>query len=91
MYRGWQRDATTDPDQIGRYWQTEPGPNIGVVCGEAFDVFDVEAAHLGAFTAWMSPSGRELPVTPIARTGRGGIHLARMRRAARGPRKSGVE
>ncbi len=48
MYRGWQRDATTDPGLIGRYWRSEPGPNIGLVCGETFDVFDIEAPHLPA-------------------------------------------
>src|SRR5438093_525511 len=46
QYRAWQRDATTDAEQISRYWRREPGPNIGVVTGETFDVFDIEAQHL---------------------------------------------
>jgi len=75
MYRGWQRDATIDPAQIKRYWRSEPGPNIGLVCGEAFDVFDIESAHLGALRAWMEHAGHRLPRTPLARTGRGGIHI----------------
>jgi hypothetical protein len=51
LYAGWQRDATTDPALIGRYWRREPGPNIGIVCGETFDAFDIEAAHLPALRA----------------------------------------
>lgn len=75
LYRGWQRDATTDPAQIARSWRREPGPNIGVVCGEEFDAFDIEAAHLVAVRQWLDARGYRLPLTPLARTGRGGIHL----------------
>lgn len=75
MYAGWQRDATTDPDQIGRYWRGEPGPNIGLICGEAFDAFDIEAPHLPALRTWLQEHDYHLPDTPVARTGRGGIHI----------------
>lgn len=75
LYSGWQRDATTDPDLIGRYWRTDPGPNIGLVCGEAFDAFDIEAPHLPALKNWITESRYTLSATPVARTGRGGIHI----------------
>lgn len=75
IYTGWQRDATTNPELIVRYWRTEPGPNIGIVTGEAFVAFDVEAAHLPRLRTWIEAQGHRLPPTPIARTGRGGIHL----------------
>lgn len=75
LYAGWQRDATTDPEQIARYWRHEPGPNIGVVTGEAFDVVDIEAPHVGAFATWLSAHGYALPETPIAKSGRGGVHI----------------
>ncbi|MBF6604227.1 MAG: bifunctional DNA primase/polymerase [Chloroflexi bacterium] len=75
LYRGWQRDATSDPEQIGRYWRSEPGPNIGVVTGEAFDAFDIEVDHLDAIRTFMREGGFSLPLSPIARTGRGGIHI----------------
>ncbi len=75
LYRGWQGDATIEGELIGRYWRREPGPNIGIVCGEAFDAFDIEAAHLERLKAWISDEGHVLPWTPIARTGRGGIHI----------------
>lgn len=75
MYSGWQRDATTDPELIRRYFRGDSGPNVAIVCGEAFDAFDVEAAHLPALRAWIEGRGNRLPDTPIARTGRGGIHI----------------
>jgi hypothetical protein len=75
LYRGWQRDATTDPGQIARYWRADPAPNIGVVCGAAFDALDIEADYLDRLRSWMAEPGHVLPRTPIARTGRGGIHI----------------
>jgi hypothetical protein len=75
LYKGWQRDATTDPDLVTRIWRDAGGPNIGVVCGEAFDAFDIEAAHLAAFRTRTEALGVNLPLTLLARTGRGGIHL----------------
>lgn len=75
LYKGWQRDATTDPEQIGRSWRREPGPNIGIVCGEGFDVFDIEAEHLLALRRWVDAAGHVLPATPLARTGRAGVHI----------------
>lgn len=75
MYAGWQRDATTDRDLIARYWRSDPGPNVGLICGEAFDAFDIEVDHLQTFREWLRVRDRRLPDTPIARTGRGGIHI----------------
>ena len=85
-YRGWQRDASIDPALIDRYFRTEPGPNIGLVCGEVFDVFDIEAGHLAALRAWMETRNLALPRTPLARTGRGGIHVLVSRTGASGSR-----
>ncbi len=75
MYKGWQADATVDPSLIGRHWRGEPAPNIGLVCGEVFVAFDIEAPHLSTLRDWMQARGLRLPATPIARTGRGGIHI----------------
>jgi hypothetical protein len=75
MYRGWQRDATTDPELIERYWRREPAPSIGVVTGELFDVLDIEAAHIGVLSRWLTARDAVIPETPMARTGRGGVHL----------------
>jgi len=74
-YKGWQRDATTDPEQIDRYWRGDPAPNIGIVCGEQFDAFDIEAEYVDALVQYLNSNGLAVPETPVATTGRGGIHI----------------
>jgi hypothetical protein len=77
IYDGWPRDATTDPTLIGRYWNpaANPQPNIGVVCGEKFDAWDIEAPHLDQFNRWVADNGWTLPESPIQGTARGGWHI----------------
>lgn len=75
MYRGWQRDATTDPTLIARWWRLADPPNLGIVAGEAFTAWDIEGKHLASLGSWLRAAGARLPVTPIARTPRGGIHV----------------
>ena len=75
LFTGWQRDATTDPAMVNLYWRGEPGPNIGIVAGETFDAWDIEVGHVAAFRDFLHRGGHHLPPTPIARTGRGGIHV----------------
>lgn len=74
MYAGWQKDASVEPDLLGRYF-VERGRNIGVVCGEAFDAWDIEVEHVPAFSAWLDRNGHALPESPTASTGRGGLHF----------------
>ena len=77
MYRGWQADATTDHALIAQYWNGPEGyeRNLGLVCGERFEAWDIERAHVDRFNEWMAAHGRSLPECPMAQTGRGGIHL----------------
>src|SRR3954451_643265 len=35
-------DATTDPDQIRAWWEKHPTANVGLACGAAFWVLDVD-------------------------------------------------
>lgn len=75
VYTGWQKDATTDPALIGRYWPEALHRNIAVPTGEKFDAWDIEAPHLATLTDWMRANDYSLPETPIAHTGRGGLHI----------------
>jgi Bifunctional DNA primase/polymerase, N-terminal len=68
----WPEIATTDVNLIREWWAGRRY-NIGVVCGEAFDAFDIEAEHLTRFHDYLA--GRALPETPLARTGGGGVHI----------------
>jgi Bifunctional DNA primase/polymerase, N-terminal len=74
FYEGWLRDATTDRERICRSWRDDAGArNVGVVAGETFDVFDIEAEHVDAFRHLLQT--HELPPTPIGRSGGGGLHF----------------
>jgi len=75
IYRGWQADATTDPAMVRQYFTADPTRNIGVVCGEKFDAWDIEVEHVAALTEHMAQNGYVLPEAPIAQTGRGGMHI----------------
>jgi Bifunctional DNA primase/polymerase, N-terminal len=75
LFTGWQASATTDPELIRRQWRREPYPNVGLICGEAFAVFDIEAPHLPAFFSYLESRAYVLPETPVSSTGRGGLHL----------------
>ena len=62
--------ATTDPDQVRRWWATWPEANVGLRTGVVVDVCDVD-----------SPMGLRLlsvlidDAVPTVRTGSGGLHL----------------
>lgn len=63
------KDATTDPDQIRRWWKTYPSANIGLATGRDFFVIDIDPEGM----AWAEAN--ELPQTHEAITGRRGKHL----------------
>jgi hypothetical protein len=75
LFTGWQRSATIDPDLIARQWRRDPYPGVGLICGETFAVFDIEAAHLRAFFDYLDRGAHAVPETAVCLSGRGGLHL----------------
>jgi len=75
--RGW-KDASTDPDQIKKWWKRWPNANIGIACGaSAVIVIDIDVEHAGEET-WAqikrdNPTIRESAVQAITQSG--GRHL----------------
>ena len=76
----WQRKATTDPQQIRRWWSREPRANIGIATGELSGllVLDVDVgdgkpglASLGELEARHGARPRTWEV----QTGGGGLHV----------------
>lgn len=63
-------DATTDPDQIRRWWADTPTANIGMRLPDGVLALDVDPRHGGS----LDQLG-DLPATWTARTGGGGWHL----------------
>lgn len=73
--KAWQKDATTDPAQIERWWRTWPEAGIGILCGDWLVVVDLDGKR-AAETLKKALGGRPMPATLRARTGRleGGQH-----------------
>ena len=67
------RDASSDPDQVQRWWRSVPAANIGLATGGAFDVIDIDIdgdSGLGLF-ADVPPAGDPRVTWPTVTTGRG--------------------
>lgn len=72
------KDATTDADQIRRWWARSPESNIGIATGAAagFMALDVDPRGCGDELLWeLERQHGELPATVISLTGGGGAHL----------------
>lgn len=67
-------DATTDPDQIARWWSRWPHANIGLACGPTHWVLDANGqVGLDSLVDLQDLAGR-LPRTPTVLTPGGGQH-----------------
>ena len=68
----WQAEASTDQDQIRRWWRKWPDANIGMPTGALSGIvcLDVDAGHLG----FQELDGKELGEGPSASTGNG-VHI----------------
>lgn len=63
-------DATTNEEQINRWWAKHPKANIGLRTGIAFDVIDIDSSS--AYTELLRIAGnQEGPCAPVATTGKG--------------------
>jgi len=70
-------DATTDPEQIKRWWTQNPNLNIGIACGSASGivVFDIDPRNGGdaSWQQWISDHG-QIRDGVMALTAGGGQH-----------------
>jgi hypothetical protein len=68
-------DATTDPDRIKAWWPRWPDANIGLACGTACWVLDVDGPEGQASLADLEDLNRWLSTGPSSVTGTGGQHI----------------
>jgi hypothetical protein len=71
-------DATTNLEQVRAWWDANPYRNIGLGCGVAFDVLDVDVRDGKPGMAWLRTlidAGLTTGVWAKARTPSGGLHL----------------
>jgi len=76
MVKGGVHAATLDTGQITEWWDDKwPHANVAIRCDKVL-VLDVDPRNGGdlVFAAWEELFGA-MPVTPVARTGGGGIHV----------------
>jgi predicted P-loop ATPase len=69
------KDATTDAEQVAKWWRAIPDANIGIATGNGLLVLDIDGA-LGAETlARLIAEHGPLPLTPTQKTGKGRHYL----------------
>jgi Bifunctional DNA primase/polymerase, N-terminal len=74
LVRHGVKQATTDPDQIGRWWHHWPQANVGLATGICFDALDIDGpAGLAALGELQQAAAVRLP-GPLVATGGGGWH-----------------
>ena len=74
LLRHGVKEATTDPDRIGRWWRRWPQANLGLATGIVFDALDIDGpAGLAALRQLAGAAGLRLP-GPLVATGGGGWH-----------------
>jgi len=81
----WERWATCDPDRLTAYWSSRPSAGVGIACGPSrLVVLDLDVPKTGPastrtgahrFLDLCERAGQPVPLTWVARTGRGGWHL----------------
>src|SRR5262245_43602660 len=81
LLAGWQEKATTEEEQLRRWWDTHPAAVPAIVVGRAgLIVIDCDR-HTGgndgieAFNRLLSANHGKLADVPIVRTANGGAHL----------------
>jgi hypothetical protein len=74
LVRHGVKEATTDPDRLGRWWRRWPQANLGLATGVVFDALDIDGpAGLAALGELQEAVGLRLP-GPLVATGGGGWH-----------------
>ncbi len=81
LLAGWQEKATTEEEQIRKWWGTHPAAVPAIVVGRAgLVVIDCDRHPGGndgvkAFNTLLRVNGGDLADVPMTRTARGGAHL----------------
>ena len=77
----WKEEATTDPEQVKRWFSTTPTPNVGIATGQwdgDGELFVVDIDVPGGFETWdelRAEKDTPVPETAAVDTPSGGAHL----------------
>jgi N12 class adenine-specific DNA methylase len=82
LFKDWERQASTDIEQIMRWWSATPHANIAIACGPSnLLVIDLDAdktpgsTRHGQHALIKLAAGRGIPATFTVASARGGRHL----------------
>lgn len=77
LIKDWVRLATTNAEQIRKWWSQWPEANIGIATGKEFGLFvlDVDVATGVLESVEMRIKQAAWPDPPMVRTGSGGLHI----------------
>jgi predicted P-loop ATPase len=70
--------ATTDAEQVARWWRAIPDANIGIATGNGLLVLDIDGETGAASLASLIDLYGPLPLTPTQKTGKGRHYLFRV-------------
>ncbi|MGH1502822.1 MAG: bifunctional DNA primase/polymerase [Acidimicrobiales bacterium] len=77
--KGWNTKASTDPDQVRKWWTKWPDANIGIITGKRLGlwVLDIDLDKEGETNLEVLLFKNDATLDPVcvARTGGGGRHL----------------
>lgn len=69
------KDATTDLDQIRKWWERSPDSGIGLATGHAFDVLDIDVYAEGGFASYLKIIEQNHFVHGQVATASSGVHF----------------
>ncbi len=72
------KDATTDAEQVAKWWRAIPDANIGIATGNGLLVLDIDGETGAASLASLIDLYGPLPHTPSQKTGKGRHYLFRV-------------
>jgi RecA-family ATPase len=74
MIDAWQKNATTDKEQIREWFEKKPRAHVGILPPEGHYIIDVDPRNGGDETLDELIGDTKLPVTPEQNSGGGGYH-----------------
>lgn len=69
--KNWQHDASSDPEQIRKWWTAHPNDGIAILTGHGFFVLDIDGKEGAESLAALECKHSPLPATRSVKTPRG--------------------
>ena len=71
----WKSEATTDIEQINKWWDKNPNYNVAIATGNGLLIIDIDVKKGAKGLESLKKYGKNLPATAKVKTPSGGYHL----------------